>query len=80
VQDASEGKKGQEHTHTHTHQHAHMCVVSAAEKARHEWRERRKRVLKEMMQSQRVQDGAKDALVYRHQVMQRKCKKGEMVK
>jgi len=57
-----------------------MCVVSAAEKARHEWREKRKRVLEEMMQSQRVQDGAKDALVYRHQVMQRKCKKGEMVK
>jgi len=28
----------------------------------------------------RVQDGAKDALVYRHQVVQRKRKKGEMVK
>jgi len=45
------GKKGKS---THIHQHAHMCVVSAAEEATHEWREKRKRVLGEMMQIQRV--------------------------
>jgi len=56
------------------------CDLSAAEKAAHEWREKRKGVLEEMMQSQRVQDGAKDARAYRLQVMRSKRKKGKNVK